>query len=631
MKHIVPHEHDAEPLHFDDGPAPERRREATCLQPAEELMPEFEEPDSNLFVGFMRAGGHIFKRETIFEGRAKTPRNTKTYVCSDIQLLGKGATPDGEWGKLISFRDPFGAQRCIVIPFRHLAGDGKDARSLLLSNGIMTATDKAGRDALAQLLAFGGRDTIYYLADRLGWHRGHFVLPTGVISPPNPKHMVAYDQPGGEQPFRTKGDLAEWQRVCKIVQNIPYAVLAIAAAFVGPLLHLLNAESGGIHFYGPSSRGKTTYARLAGSVWAAPDEIVRPWHATINGIEARAAEASDTLLILDEIGQSDATGAKSDVAKITYMLANGVGKARADKSGGLQQGSSWRVLAISTGEHPISDLVRDHHGTSRMTGGVGVRMIDLPIHPKHVSLSESHDNSESAGQVIDTARSVICDHHGHAGPAFVRRLIAEPEIAIEKVQRSICRFMEMASGSADDPQVTRVARRIALIAAAGELAVEYGILTWQPGTVEAFGHTALTAWLEERGSRSSLEAVNALKTVRLFLETHGEARFRPVAEIEDDDCDVNGQEAERPVINRAGFRATTKEGNAVWYIFPEVWSSEVCKGQNAQLVAKVLKERGVLIPGEDRHLAKKVRIPGMANSSRFYCISAKIFEESNLD
>ncbi|MBO9454631.1 DUF927 domain-containing protein [Paracoccus sp. R12_1] len=631
MKHIVPNEHDAEPLHFDDGPTPEPPREASSHKHTEELMLEVEEPNDQLFEGFMRADGHIYKRETTFEGRAKTPRTTKTYVCSDIKLLGKGATPDGEWGKLIGFKDPFGMRRLIVIPFRHLAGDGKDARSILLSNSIMTATDKPGREALAQLLAFGGRDTIYYLADRLGWHRGHFVLPAGVISPPDPEHMVAYDQHGGEHPFRSKGDLAEWQRVCKIVQSIPYAVLAISAAFVGPLLQLMDAESGGIHFYGPSSRGKTTYARLAGSVWGAPDEIVRPWNATINGIEARAAEASDTLLILDEIGQSDASSTKSDIAKITYMLANGVGKARADKNGGLQHGSSWRVLAISTGEHPISDLVRDHHGASRMTGGVGVRMIDLPIHPKNASLSESHDNSESAGQVIDTARSVISDHYGHAGPAFVRRLIAEPEIAIEKVQRSISRFMEMAGGNADDPQVTRVAKRIALIVAAGELAEEYGILTWEPGSLEGFGLIALTAWLEERGSRSSLEELNAMKTVRLFLETHGEARFRPVNAIEEDDCDVDGREVERPIINRAGFRTTTKDGDSVWYIFPEVWRSEVCKGQNPQLVAKVLKERGVLMSGEERHYAKKVRIPGMANSSRFYCISAKIFEESNLD
>jgi uncharacterized protein (DUF927 family) len=44
-------------------------------------------------------------------------------------------------------------------------------------------------------------------------------------------------------------------------------VLAISAAFAGPLLNLIDAESGGFHLRGASSIGKTTALVLAGSVW----------------------------------------------------------------------------------------------------------------------------------------------------------------------------------------------------------------------------------------------------------------------------------------------------------------------------------------------------------------------------
>jgi hypothetical protein len=48
----------------------------------------------------------------------------------------------------------------------------------------------------------------------------------------------------------------------------PVLAFALSAAFVGPLLKLCGAESGGIHFDGDSSTGKTTLLRAAASVGA---------------------------------------------------------------------------------------------------------------------------------------------------------------------------------------------------------------------------------------------------------------------------------------------------------------------------------------------------------------------------
>ncbi len=577
--------------------------------------------------GFLRKTGAIIKTETVLEGRDKQPREVETFVCSDLRVLGQGATPDGEWGKLIAFRNPFGVERRIVVPFRHLAGDGKEARALLLSNGIVTANDRPGRAALATLLSFAGNDALYRLADGPGWHHDHFVLPSGVISPPTRDFEVAYDQSDAQHPFSSKGNLADWQKACNDVQGIPYAVVCLCAAFAGPVLQLLNAESGGIHIYGRSSRGKTSFARLASSVWGDPNRFVRSWHATVNGIEASAAESSDTLLVLDEVGQSDARGSASDIGKMIYMLANGVGKSRATKAGGSQQRATWRLISLSTGEHPIRDLVRDYSGTQRMSGGIGVRLLDLPIETDDFAMTEDAENPGETGKIIDAVRDSICHHHGHAGQAFVQRIVEDRDSAKDFLDQKIADVMKIFSLEQSDPQLQRSAKRFALMIAAGALAEHYKILAWREGTSQDAGYQAYLAWKTARGGNASLEEQNAVDAVRLFLEVHGEARFRELADVLTDDHDPVVAD-QRAVAQRAGFRGTDKEGNAIWYILPEVWRAEVCRGLDARFVARVLKARGILMAADGQHLAKKIRLPNMPETTRFYTVTAKILEAS---
>jgi uncharacterized protein (DUF927 family) len=102
---------------------------------------------------------------------------------------------------------------------------------------------------------------------------------------------------------------------------------ALSVAFCGPLLDIMGEQSGGFHIVGKSQSGKSTSLYAAGSVWGKGDRDgqVRSWRGTTNGTEGIAAETSDTLLILDEMGQADSR----EVGDITYMLANNTGKQRA--------------------------------------------------------------------------------------------------------------------------------------------------------------------------------------------------------------------------------------------------------------------------------------------------------------
>ena len=150
--------------------------------------------------------------------------------------------------------------------------------------------------------------------------------------------------------------------------------LAISAALAGPLLYLANGEGGGVHFFGQSSKGKTTIFQAAASVSGrgASDGYLRAWRATANGLEGGAALATDTALVLDEMGVLDAR----DAAAAIYWLANGGGKQRAGRDGALREPKSWRVSIVSSGEIPFEAKLMEGRGKAR--AGQLMRLLDVP-------------------------------------------------------------------------------------------------------------------------------------------------------------------------------------------------------------------------------------------------------------
>ena len=134
-----------------------------------------------------------------------------------------------------------------------------------------------------------------------------------------------------------------------------------------------------------------------------------------------------------------------------------------------------------------------------------------------------------------------------------------------------------------------------------------------------------------------------LRAVRRFLESHGEGRFTWWHRGADDHnaktlhragyrrlMDKSG----KPVKNDAehqreyGERMTPADGEGVsteYFVFAEVFRSEVCQGFDYQAVCRVLLEHGCLIPEAGRPFDCKPRLPGMGNT-RCYRISPALFE-----
>ena len=133
---------------------------------------------------------------------------------------------------------------------------------------------------------------------KTGWYQNVFVLPDHTIG--TTTEPVIYQADNLINPYQLRHINRLATPHCGVLWGNSRLVLAVSCAFAALLLHPAGAESGGLHFVGESSTGKTTALKVAASVFGAPDYLQR-WRATTNGIESLAALRSDTLLVLDEL------------------------------------------------------------------------------------------------------------------------------------------------------------------------------------------------------------------------------------------------------------------------------------------------------------------------------------------
>jgi len=176
-----------------------------------------------------------------------------------------------------------------------------------------------------------------------------------------------------------------------------------------------------------------------------------------------------------------------------------------------------------------------------------------------------------------------------------------------------------------DAQTRDVARRFALVAAAGEMATAWGILPWPEGEASRSAETIMGAWLALRGGSGAAEDTEALARVRAFIGAHGESRFPRVVDGETIGGTLALSDTGRVTINRAGFRKKVS-GEAAFLFLPETWKGEVFTGADGVAGAKALDNAGFLLRGEGTKLQRRERVPEFDGPVRFYVVRASIIE-----
>lgn len=410
-------------------------------------------------------------------------------------------------------------------------------------------------------------------------------------------------------PFESSATLSDWQHgVGSFVAGHSRPVFAVSTALAGPLLGLLGLEGGGFNIHGSSSQGKTTIGQAAASVWGKGDNpgFVRPWRSTANHLEAAAALHTDTILVLDELGVVDA----KEAAAAVYSLTGGTGKGRANRDGSARRSLMWRVMVLSTGEVRLTDKLIE--GRQRARPGQQVRLVDIPADAgKEFGV---FDNGGAAGDpkaLADQIKAAARTSYGTAGPEFVRRLIADG-IQAADIRAMIDAFRGSHTPKGAGGQVLRVMDRFGLVAAAGELATEFGVVPWKAGEALEAARRCFVSWFERRGGAEAGEVQAGISQVRLFIEQHGNSRFEhPTGS------------ADHPVNNRAGWRKGD-EHNCEWWIPSETWKAEVVAGHDSTLVARALADRRMLKRAGDGFQCVE-RIQG--RPQRVYVVTARILME----
>lgn len=570
------------------------------------------------------------------DGKRKPPE----WICSRLDVQARTRDQDGGgWGYYLSFADPLGNVKQWAMPARMLSADGGEYRATLLNMGLHIATSPRARNLLTTYLQSRTPAEFASCTDRIGWHGRAFVLPKETIG--DSAERIVFQSDGAvENTFRSKGTPDQWrERVGALCAGNSRIVFAVACAFAGPLLRPAGMESGGFHYRGDSSSGKTTALKLAASVYGGARYLQR-WRATDNALEAIAAQHCDGLLILDELAQIDPKTA----GECAYMLANEQGKARATRTGTPRTRQAWRLLFLSAGELGLADHMAE--GMKRARTGQEVRMADIPADAGAGmgAFENLHDHAGGAAfakHITHQAQAV----YGATGRAWLQWLTDHADTLKASIRTASNALAAQLIPKDSSGQVERVGARFALVGAAGEMATAAGLTGWPAGESERAAGACFAAWLAARGGKGNGEVLAMLRAVRRFLETHGEGRFAMWHRGSDDHAPKT--------LNRAGVRrmlnadgepiktnsqhgaeygdrmpATLGENVSFeYFILAETFRAEVCQGFDYQAVCRVLVAHRCLAPDQGRPFDCRPRLPGVGPST-CYRITPEIF---NLD
>lgn len=531
------------------------------------------------------------------------------YVGSDDQppmrLSGKftvsgfARSPNGQnWSLHLQWADRDGCFHQTLIPLSELLSTGADVFKPLMSVGLQIAPGVRQLKLLREALAEVKCDCRIRLISHTGWYENAFVLPNRTIGS-MPGEQLVFDGQAEAARYGEAGSLTEWiDAIAQQAASNTRLILALCAAFEGPIGDLLREEGGGLHFVGSSSIGKTTLLHVAGSVWGGGRSgFPHTWRTTDNALESIAKAHSGTVLPLDEIGELDSR----KTGEVAYMLINGQAKSRMKADGQLRDRAQWRVGVLSTGEQSLEEKMAEVGQKAK--AGQLLRVIDIPADASRGFGLFDDPQRMDPGSFAKALRTSSNQFYGTAGPAFVQVLAEDPQ-TVAAAARALALTMKrhlLSAAPHATGQIERVAARLALIAAAGKLAQQALDLPWNEHECANAARACFEAWLNHRGGTGSGELMAAKAAVREAIERNGEARFRSI------DTEFY---SEYPVRDLLGYRKTYR-GEPLW-CFTSSGLKQVLNGiARIGDVVPALYEAGLLIASpSDRSHRLSVKVDG---------------------
>ena len=373
-----------------------------------------------------------------------------------------------------------------------------------------------------------------------GFHESGYLLANNKFICVDDEQL--YLEPGCELPLpvvENKGRLKDWENeVAIFALHSSRLMLSITTSFSAYIAQWAGIESGGFHFFGHSSMGKSTSLYFAESA-RGPRLGLGSWDMSEPGLRDYMAGHNDSLVTLDELKHLDdnAVKAAQKATKMIYKIASGQGKQLSTgyQAASQQKGICWRVVLLSTGELSLTEHA--HEGNAKRMHGEEVRLIDVPADAGKglgifESLPDDINTPHELAKLIDERTNL---YYGTAYIKFLDKLTKQlsknKRKFVKKTRSKMNYFLKKHNVDFNEGFQVRFAERFALSYAAGSLAVEYGILPFQKkdvmqGISKCYRDAVklIPISLEEKisMSRNDLEtALNKYEFMDISMSNHG--------------------------------------------------------------------------------------------------------------
>ena len=556
-----------------------------------------------------------------FEVRSDVWRSI--WVCGRLEIQHIFRNEEGrDWGLCIKLTDRDGAERLVFLRQAEIIGQGW--HKPLSDHGLKIDHSQAKR--LAEFLTLrtdsAPRARIVY---QPGLYGDSFVRADrsfGEMAEP-----LIIEPSGRLQAFGESGTLAQWnERIGRYCVGNSRLILGVCASLASALLDVLGIDGGGFNVFGESSIGKTTVLIVSASVNGPPEKYIQTWRSTSNAIEGTAANFNHSLLCLDEIREAN----DREVVLIVMMLANGQGKGRMSDTAKLKESHVWKINWLSTGEHKTTHYVEQ--AGDKVDAGMEIRQADIPADPgKGQGVFEAVHDMPSAKALAEKFKSDCGKYFGTLGAAWLEYLVADLRNVRKALPAQVDELAASLSPTGAESQVTRVMRRFALCALAGELAVGYGLLAWPPGEATKGIKQCAQDWIRERGGVGNMEQRRYIERLSGFLMANWSSRFVPWDRVADDHApgknEVVGVRKTRlpkttteyvEDLNESSYKSDEFYASATheFFITAPGWK-EIFKGMNPKAAADTLAAAGFLEKGPKGENYLKGRLPGLGQV-RYY-------------
>lgn len=472
--------------------------------------------DSKQTKTFTYAGGRfeLTTNGVVFLSKDKDGHELPpSWICSALNVVAKTRDAhNGEWGRLLEWFDDDGFKHQWAMPLAILQGDSSDVRRELARLGLTISPSKAARELLSSYIQIFPVEERARCVEKLGWHGDIYVTAAGAIGETSEK-IVFQNTNTLMSACSVSGTVEKWKNsVARLAIGNSRLIFAISTAFASSLANIVGEDSGGFHFRGASSSGKTTALKVAASVWGKPDHYIRLWRSTANGLEGLAALHNDGLLILDELSQVD----PREAGESAYLLANGQGKTRANRSGDAKQSTKWTLLFLSAGEETLAALMAK--AGQKTNAGQEIRLADIEADAgSNMGIFEALHDLPSPAKLALTLKDATNQYYGSVGSEWLKKIVTNRQHLLNILLNQIQQFVEQVTTPAFSGQIQRVARRFALAAVAGELASHFGLTGWEKRTAFQSAKKCFQDWIENFGTNGNREDRAILSQVRSFL------------------------------------------------------------------------------------------------------------------